>query len=80
MMFRQVLAATVFSCLGLVFLSRPAAIQKWAIRSHAATRGLASRNPFMSWVERPGYRVIVRIIGVFAIGACALIVFAIFRH
>lgn len=80
MMLRQVLAAGVLFGLGIVLVGWPTKIQRWALRSQASTRGPASRNPFVSRVEKPSYRIAIRVMGVFLIGGGVLVAFAVFRH
>ena len=78
MLLRQVFGALAFFSIGAVFTVFPGQVQEWALKSRDATRGPARRVPLMSWVESRSYRTFVRILGVFAFVAGALIV-AIFR-
>jgi hypothetical protein len=80
MLLRQVLGALAFLSIGTVFTVFPGKVQEWALKSRDATRGPARRVPLMSWVETPSYRTSVRLIGVLALVAVALIVVAILRR
>jgi len=79
MALRQILAALAFFSFGMVLVICPVELQKWALKSHAAARGPLKRNPHIHIVEASWYPTMVRIFGVIALLASALIVIASLR-
>jgi hypothetical protein len=49
---------------GMFLLMKPEAYQRWIVKTYARKPSLARINPFLTWMQSPGYLIAVRAVGI----------------
>ncbi|WP_145025947.1 hypothetical protein [Geobacter argillaceus] len=62
---------------GIVCLIWPEKVQEYALK--CSMQGVGKFNPFLSWMKTRSYIITLRIIGVAAVIAVALVIYVVFK-
>jgi hypothetical protein len=68
-----------FLGVGVLALGWPERIQEYVISFYSNAKGLASWNPFLSWMKTPSYVVSLRIVGALAVVSGLLALYALLK-